>query len=87
LLCVDTGRYWQCPDTLSDLYSQPDHFPACTIVHEFMHPFGSAGNFDHYGTAQCTSRTGMSSAAASDRAQFQQHCGICPDLYLRFRPR
>jgi hypothetical protein len=87
LLCVDNGRYWQCPDTLSDLYSQPDHFPACTIVHEFMHPFGSAGNFDHYGTAQCTSRTGMSGAAASDRALFQQHCGMCPDLYLRFRPR
>ena len=87
LLCVDTGRYWQCPDTLADLYSQPDHFPACTIVHEFMHPFGSAGNFDHYGTAQCTARTGMSSAAASDRSLFQQHCGMCPDVYLNFRPR
>jgi hypothetical protein len=87
LVCVDNGRYWQCPDSLTDLYSQPDHFPACTIVHEFMHSFGTAGNQDHYGTAECTARTGMSSSAATNRSLFQQHCGMCPDVYLNFRPR
>jgi hypothetical protein len=85
LLCVDNGRYWQCPDTLTDLYSQPDVFPACTIVHEFMHPFGPLGNFDHYGTQQCRDRTGMSAADSGDRRKFQQNCGMCPDVYLNFR--
>ena len=87
LLCVNNGRYWQCPDTLTDLYSQPDVFPACTIVHEFMHPFGREGNFDHYGTQQCTSRTGMSPADVTDRRKFQESCGMCPDVYASFRRR
>jgi hypothetical protein len=87
LLCVNNGRYWQCPNTLSDLYSEPDVFPACTIVHEFMHPFGPAGNFDHYGTVQCTSRTGMTLADATDTRKFQESCGMCPDVYASFRHR
>jgi hypothetical protein len=87
LMCVDNGRYWQCPDTLNDLYSMPDRFAACTIVHEFMHPFGSAGNSDHYGTQQCTQRTGMTAAQATDLHRFQEHCGMCPDVYSAFRRR
>jgi Bacterial Ig-like domain (group 2) len=87
LLCANNGRYWQCPDTFSDLYSQPDVFPACTIVHEFMHPFGPAGNADHYGTATCTGRTGMSPVDAVDRRKFQESCGMCPDVYQNFRRR
>lgn len=87
LLCANNGRYWQCPDTFSDLYSQVDVFPACTIVHEFMHPFGPAGNADHYGTATCTGRTGMSQADAVDRRKFQESCGMCPDVYQNFRRR
>jgi hypothetical protein len=59
---------------------------ATTIVHEFMHPFGSAGNNDHYGTSACTGRTGMSAAEAGDRVRFQWNCGQCPDLFLHFRP-
>jgi hypothetical protein len=76
-----------CPDSLTDLYAQPDRFIACTIVHEFMHPFGAEGNYDHYGTDQCTSRTGMSRAQAQDRRLFQENCGMCPDVYTRFRHR
>jgi hypothetical protein len=87
LLCVDNGRYWQCPDSLGDLYSLGDRFAACTVVHEFMHPFGSEGNFDHYGTTQCTQRTGMSAAQATDLRRFQEHCGMCPDVYANFRRR
>lgn len=87
MMCVDNGRYWQCPDSLNDLYSLPDRFAACTIVHEFMHPFGSAGNVDHYGTQQCTQRTGMTAAQATDTRRFQEHCGMCPDLYANFRRR
>ena len=84
LICVDNGRYWQCPDSLSDLYSEPDRFVASSIVHEFMHPFGSAGDRDHFGTPECVARTGQ---PGSDRLISQQHCGMCPDLFLKFRPR
>ncbi|HET7218775.1 MAG TPA: hypothetical protein VFJ02_12045 [Vicinamibacterales bacterium] len=87
LVCVDNGRYWTCPDALNDMYSNPDTFTACSIVHEFMHPFGSEGNFDHYGTAQCIARTGMSQADARDLALAQQSCGMCPDVYRQFRHR
>jgi hypothetical protein len=87
LACVDNGRYWTCPDSLHDLYSEPDYFTACTVVHEFMHPFGSEGNLDHYGTAQCSARTGMSPAEALNRTGFQQSCGMCPDLFGKFRHR
>jgi hypothetical protein len=87
LQCVDNGRYWQCPNSLTDLYSEPDRFPACTIVHELAHPFGSQGNLDHYGTDQCTTRTGMSTADQNNRRLFQEYCGMCPDVYLNFRRR
>ena len=86
LTCVDNGSFWACPDTLNDFYAQPDIFRASTIVHEFMHPVGLAGNDDHYGTATCTARVGMTSAQASDRARSQWHMAQCPDLFLRFRP-
>lgn len=86
LVCVDTGRYWQCPDSLSDFYAQPDVFQASTVVHEFMHPFGSAGNNDHYGTPTCIARVGMSATEAADLAKGQWNMGQCPDLFLHFRP-
>jgi hypothetical protein len=87
LTCVNNGRYWTCPDALTDLYADADSFTGCSLVHEFMHPFGMEGNYDHYGTAQCTARTGMSQADAQDLRLFQQSCGICPDLYQKFRHR
>jgi hypothetical protein len=85
LACVNNGRYWTCPDTLNDLYADPDYFTGCSVVHEFMHPFGTEGNFDHYGTAQCIARTGMSQADAQNLTLAQQSCGMCPDLYQKFR--
>jgi hypothetical protein len=87
LVCVNNGRYWTCPDSLNDLYSDPDYFTGCSVVHEFMHPFGREGNFDHYGTAQCTTRIGMSQADAQNLTLFQQSCGMCPDLYPQFKHR
>lgn len=87
IVCVDNGRYWQCPDTLEDLYADHTHFRACSIVHEFMHPFGGSGNNDHYGTPICQLRTGMPPQVASDHRIFQEHCGMCPDVFQQFRPR
>jgi hypothetical protein len=87
LVCVNNGEYWMCPDALNDLYADRDYFAACTIVHEFMHPFGPAGNFDHYGTDQCRARTGMSAADAANLTLAQQSCGMCPDVYGSFKRR
>lgn len=70
-----------------NLYAQPDVFTASSIVHEFMHPFGSAGNNDHYSTPACRARLGMSPGASTDLRLSQEHCGMCPDLFLNFRPR
>jgi hypothetical protein len=75
------------PDALNDLYADPDYFTACNVVHEFMHPFGSEGNFDHYGTQQRSARTGMSQADARRLPPFHKSCGMCPDVYGRFRRR
>jgi len=57
---VNNGRYWMCPDELNALYADPDYSIGCMVVHEFMHPFGKNGPYDHYGTDLCTARTGMS---------------------------
>jgi hypothetical protein len=85
LLCVNAGRHWMCPDALNDLYADFDYNAACAVVHEFMHPFGNAGNLDHYGTQPCTSRTQMSPAAAIDVTLTQQSCGMCPDVFANFK--
>lgn len=87
LTCVDNGQYWMCPDSTTDLNADRDYFLGCDIVHEFIHPFGTIGDDDHYGTPQCTARTGMSPAEAGDRKRFQESCGMCPDLFAQFKPR
>ena len=87
IACVDNGRYWTCPDTLGDLYAQPDYFIGATIVHEFLHPFGSEGALDHWGAPPCVNRGGMSAADATNSPLAQQNYGMCPDLYPRFRHR
>lgn len=85
LTCVDNGQYWICPDSTADLNADRDYFLGCDIVHEFVHPFGEIGDDDHYGTPQCTARTNMSRADATDRKLFQQNCGMCPDLFTKFK--
>jgi hypothetical protein len=87
LVCVDNGRFWECPGVAGEPYAQPDVFTASSVVHEFMHPFGNAGNNDHYGTPACRARLGMSAAAAADQRLIQEYCGMCPDVFLHFRPR
>jgi hypothetical protein len=86
LTCVDNGRFWECPDVAANRYAQPHMFTASTVVHELMHPYGTAGNNDHYGTEACRNRIGMTAALASDLDAAQWHCGMCPDVFLRFRP-
>lgn len=83
--CVLVGTQWTCPDSLNDRYADHDYFTACSIIHEFLHPFGDQGVYDHWGTAQCLSRTGMSTRAAADLDQAQSYCAMCPDVFTRFR--
>jgi hypothetical protein len=87
--CVAQGSAWVCSTALADLYIDHDYFTAASIVHEFLHPFGIDANesFDHYGTPACIARTGMTSAQAADRNQAELNCGLCPDVFPRFRHR
>jgi hypothetical protein len=85
IVCVDNGRHWACPGSERDQYAEQEYFTACSIVHEFLHPFGSDGNGDHYGTPQCRARTGMSQSDALNSVLTQQNCAMCPDLFTRFR--
>ena len=82
--CVQQDDYWVCSTALDLLYMNNDYFKACTIIHEFLHPFGNKGVYDHYGSSSCIDRTGMTSNEARDIHQFQLNCGMCPDLYENF---
>jgi hypothetical protein len=86
LMCVDNGRFWECPDVAANRYAQPHMFAASTVVHELLHPYGTAGNSDHYGTDVCRNRIGMTAAAAADLDASQWHCGMCLDVFLKLRP-
>ncbi len=82
--CVQRGDRWVCSTALNDLYMESDYYNACTVVHEFLHPFGNEGNNDHYGSPACRSRTGITT---TDRHEGQLNCQMCPDLYQRFGRR
>lgn len=87
--CVAQGSAWVCSTALADPYMDRDYFTAASIVHEFVHPFGIDANevFDHYGTPACIARTGMTSARAADRNEAELNCGLCPDVFARFKHR
>jgi hypothetical protein len=73
---------WTCPDTGDDLYSDHDYFVGCNMVHEFMHAYGfeSDGNLDHWATPPCLARSPLNAMGNA-----QDYCGMCPDVYPRFR--
>lgn len=51
--CVWNGEYSICENALHHPYAVPGEFRVASIVHEFLHPFGTNGSLDHYGTAAC----------------------------------
>lgn len=87
LRCVlkPAGEYWTCPDALNDAYSDWDYYKGCTIVHELLHPFGTEGSLDHYGTAPCVARGALTQSQAAEIGMAQDNCAMCPDLYPRFK--
>lgn len=86
LQCVDNGQYWMCPNMTEDPNANFDFFMGCDIVHEFAHPFGDAGDDDHYRGAVCAARMHFTPAQAADERAAQESCGICPDVLAKFRP-
>jgi hypothetical protein len=61
-----------------------DYARACTIVHEFAHSFGEAGDDDHYRGEACRERMKFSPEQATERAA-QEQCGMCPDVFAKFK--
>ena len=51
--CVWNGEYSICSLDVSHPYAVPGEFRVATVIHEFLHPFGTNGGLDHYGTAVC----------------------------------
>ena len=80
--CVFNGNYYVCENSQENYYSNSNNFIACTIVHEFMHPFGELGNYDHYGGDACNEYLGTGEYNISD---FQYYCGLCPNIYENFK--
>ncbi len=80
--CVFNGDYYICENFQENYYAQSKNLVACTIVHEFMHPFGELGNYDHYGTQGCNEYLGIDEYNTSD---FQYYCGMCPNVYGNFK--
>jgi len=84
--CTMHNGYSMCANAVDDLYaSTPTYFVAANIVHEFMHPFGLNGVYDHYGTEACQSAMGWTPANWSfSLAEVQIYAGMCPNVYDNF---
>ena len=84
--CIPNHGYLMCANVLDDLYaSTPTYFLAANIVHEFLHPFGTGGNDDHYGTPHCQELMGWTDenwTFSVDEAE--RFNGQCPNLYAAF---
>jgi hypothetical protein len=82
--CVFNGDYYICDYAQEDYYAEENVFVACTIVHEFMHPFGENGNYDHYGTQTCNEAMGIT-YENNTIEESQYYCGMCPNTYGNFK--
>jgi hypothetical protein len=91
MVCVQSGDRWTCPDMLHDLNSDPDFMTSSIIIHEFLHPFGIdlELNNDHYASAACIKRGGVTEAQATDLItdlyESQYYHSMCPDVFPRFK--
>jgi hypothetical protein len=84
--CVEHNGYSFCSSALADLYAQtPTAFLAANIVHEFLHPFGVNGVYDHYGTQQCLEAMGWTSGGwVHSREDAERSAGMCPNVFEAF---
>ena len=84
--CVQRSGYSMCANVVDDLYaSTPTYFLAASIVHEFIHPFGTGTNDDHYGTPQCQQAMGWTEATWTFSVKDAERFNVqCPNLYAAF---
>ena len=84
--CVQQSGYSMCANTVDSLYaSTPTYFLAAGIVHEFIHPFGTGTNDDHYGTPHCQEAMGWTDATWTFSVEEAEKFNVqCPNLYAAF---
>jgi len=84
--CVMNNGYSMCETAINDLYaSTPNYFSASTVIHEIMHSFGILGNYDHYGSSECTDemrKRDNSWAPNDDESELVNV--MCPYVYDNF---
>jgi len=84
--CTTHNGYSMCANAVGDAYaSTPTYFVAANLTHEFLHPFGMHGNYDHYGTEACRDTMGWGADWAFSVADAEYWLGQCPYLFDRFR--
>jgi hypothetical protein len=84
--CMEHYGYSFCSSALTDPYAEtPTAFLSANIVHEFLHPFGVNGVYDHYGTEQCIEAMGwLSSGWTHSREDAERWAGMCPNVFEAF---
>jgi hypothetical protein len=84
--CVEHNGYSFCSSALADPYAEtPTAFLSANIVHEFLHPFGLNGVYDHYGTDQCIEAMGWTGGGwPHSREDAERSAGMCPNVFEAF---
>lgn len=84
--CVQKHGYQMCANVIDSLYaSSPTYFIAASIVHEFMHPFGTGTGDDHYGSPKCKQDMGWTEGNWTFRVEESERYNvICPRIYAIF---
>jgi len=84
--CEMNNGYSMCTTAVDDLYaSTPNYFSAATVIHEIMHSFGNYGNYDHYGTTDCTNEMKIYDSTWEPKDDdFLIYNGMCPYVYEIF---
>ena len=81
--CVEHNGYSFCSSALGRPYAEtPTAFLSANIVHEFLHPFGMNGVYDHYGTQECIETMGWSGGGWTfSHEEAERSVGMCPSVF------
>ncbi|TAK14390.1 MAG: hypothetical protein EPO32_02210 [Anaerolineae bacterium] len=82
--CVEWEGMQICDFVLPILEERtPVDMAAQVVVHEFMHPFGSEGGGDHFGTEPCNAVMGLPEGTFNN-GESDHYNGMCPNVYETF---
>lgn len=81
--CVEHNGYSFCSNALGLPYAEtPTAFLSANVVHEFLHPFGANGVYDHYGTQECIQAMGWSGGGWTfSHEEAERSVGMCPNVF------